>query len=176
MVVCNRYATSLFQLTIDEKIDISSELNEVNALFLENTELFDVFCAENILTTDKIAILEKLFKGKISTILYNFIAVLIEKKRINLWKQIYIEFFAIYNENKKILTAFATTAIELDNSQKDKILAKISKITGRNVEITYNVNPDIIGGIIIKYDNTLIDDSIKNRLKNLNKQIKEVGV
>ncbi|MFI3227356.1 MAG: ATP synthase F1 subunit delta [Clostridia bacterium] len=178
MVVSNRYASSLFDIALGEKClnEVFSDLNDVTKIISENTELYSVLSAPNINVSDKIAIFEKLFKGKIQAILYNFIAILIEKKRVDLFFEIKDEFTEIYNNHKNILKAKVTTAAEIDEPTKASVLAKIKAKTGREVELECVIDPEILGGIIIKYDNTLLDGSVKTRLSNLNEKIKEVGV
>ena len=178
MVVSNRYASSLFEIAKEENIlsEIFSDLSDISKIFEQNKELYNVLSAPNINDTDKIAIFEKLFKGKIQAILYNFIAILIDKKRIDLFFDIKNEFVEIYNQDKNIIKANVTTAIEMDDDLKVKVLEKIKAITKKEVVMQYVIDESIIGGIIIKYDNTLIDDSVQTKLLNLNKQIREVGV
>lgn len=178
MVVSNRYALSLFEIANEDNIldVVCKDISQLSEILKENAELYSVLSAPNINLVDKIAIFEKVFKGKINDIAYNFIAVLIEKSRINLFFEIKDEFINIYNQEKQIVEALVTTAIEIDEELSQKVLEKIKNLTKKDVKVTYLVDESIMGGVIIKYDNTLIDDSVRTRLENLNKKIKEVGV
>lgn len=170
MIVSNRYALSLFE------IDSNININELENAFKDNEELFSVLVAENINITDKIEIFTKIFKGKIEDVLFNFVAVLIEKKRINLFFEICDEYTKMSNDKNKKLIAFVTSAVELTDTQKNDLAIKLNKKTGKEITLETIVDTSILGGVIVKYDNTLIDGSVKTKLLNLNKQIKEVGV
>lgn len=178
MVVCNRYASSLFSIALEEGIldEVHTEILEISELFTTEKDLYSILSAPNINNDDKIAIITKLFKDKINTILFNFFAILIEKKRIDLFFEVKDEFIAIYNDEKNIIKAQAITAVPMTKTMSDIVLRKIKDNTGKNVDLECIVKPEILGGIILKYDNKLVDGSVKTRLLNLNKEIKEVGV
>lgn len=178
MVISNRYALSLFEVVKEENIltEVYSEMNDIAKILSENKDLFSVLSAPNINVEDKIAIFEKLFKGKIQAISYNFIAILIEKGRIDKFFEIKEEFIKIYNEDRNIIKAQVITAVEIDEETTASIVLKIKARTNKEVEVENVIKPEILGGVIIKYDNVLIDGSVKTRLTNLNNNIKEVGV
>lgn len=178
MVVSNRYAMSLYEIANEENIlkEVSSQMQDMATILLENSDLFSVLSAPNINVADKLAIAEKLFKDKVQPIFYNFVAILVEKSRIDLFFEIKNEFVEIYNKNNNIIKAQVTTAVEIDEALKEQVLGKIKAKTNSDVLLECMVDPSILGGIIIKYDNTLIDSSVKTRLLNLNSNIKEVGV
>lgn len=178
MVVCNRYASSLFSIASEEGIldEVHTEILEISELFTTEKDLYSILSAPNINNDDKIAIITKLFKDKINNILFNFFAILIEKKRIDLFFEVKDEFIAIYNDEKNIIKAQAITAVPMTKTMSDIVLRKIKDKTGKNVDLECIVKPEILGGIILTYDNKLVDGSVKTRLLNLNKEIKEVGV
>ncbi len=99
-----------------------------------------------------------------------------KQKRIDLFFEIKDEFIAIYNIEKNIIKAQAITAVPMSKTMSDIVLRKIKDETGKNIDLECVVKPEILGGIILMYDNKLIDGSVKTRLLNLNNEIKEVGV
>ena len=173
MVVSNRYANSLFELAKSENIldEVYSNLDGIYKAFKDNKELFDVLCSPSIKDFDKTEIVSKVFKGQVHEYTKNFLCVLITKKRINLFFGIKDEFSNIYNDEKNIEYAKITTAIELDSSSKEKLLEKLSKDRNKEIKALFSVDEDILGGVIVAFNNKIIDGSIKTKLSNLNKQM-----
>ncbi len=173
MKVFSRYATSLYEIADEnKKVDeVSKELEQIAKVFEDNAELFDVFSSPTVSVSDKLAILSKVFKGKISETAYSFLGVLCEKKRIDLFFEVKDEFKEIHFAEKKQIEAVITTAIEIDSKTKASLVKRLEEKTGKSVIPSYEVDKTIMGGVIVSYDNTLIDGSIKTKLLNLNKHI-----
>lgn len=175
MVVSNRYALSLFEIAKEENKlkEVFENISELAVALSQNDELFNVLASPNINISDKIAILEKIFKDKLEKTLFNFVAILIEKKRIDLFFEIKDEFVAIYNEENNIINAQVITAVEMDKDTENSVLEKLKAETKKEVVLECIIKPEILGGIIIKYNNTLMDGSVKTRLEKLNNTIKQ---
>ena len=103
--------------------------------------------------------------------LTNFLDVLIENHRIPAIFRIRREFERLWQEHNKLLPVEVTSAIELDPATVKEIGNRIGQQTGRRVELTSSVDPDILGGIVLRVGNSILDASIRNRLESLRKQV-----
>lgn len=101
----------------------------------------------------------------------SFSKLLIKQNNIKLLNKIIKEFEDYYNKKNNILSVKVLSANKLDNSEKKEISKSLNKKLNKQIEIIEKVDPKIKGGIIIKYDDTLINGSIKNRLKLLRNNI-----
>ncbi len=81
------------------------------------------------------------------------------------------EFDALYAEERKLLPVTITSAVELDKDTLQGVASKIEENTGRKVELTTKVDPDVIGGLIMRVGNMVMDGSIRARLERLRKQV-----
>lgn len=168
------YANALFGLCKEEDcIDLVYEkLNEYNAVFTEFDDLQKLLSVPTIALPDKLDILSKVFKN--DSIAYNFLCLLVEKKRINYFESIADEFNEIYNSYRNIIEITATTSIPLTDETRQKLIDKLSQKSSKKVKLIETVSPDILGGIIINYGNTQIDNSIRGKLKDITKQLKQM--
>lgn len=168
------YANALFELCKEEDcIDLVYEkLNEYNAVFTEFNDLQKLLSVPTITLSDKLNIISKVFKN--DNIAYNFLCVLVEKKRINNFESIVNEFNKIYNSFRNIIEITATTSIPLTDETRQKLIDKLSQKSGKKVKLIETVSPDILGGIIINYGNTQIDNSIRGKLRDITKQLKQM--
>lgn len=168
------YANALFELCKEEEcIDlVYDKLNKYNSVFIEFKDLQKLLSVPTIELTDKLNILSKVFKN--DGIAYNFLCILVEKKRINSFAGIVDEFNIIYNSYKNIIEVTATTSIPLTEEIRQKLVDKLEQKSGKKIKLIEIVSPEILGGIIINYGNTQIDNSIKGKLKDISKQLKQI--
>lgn len=101
--------------------------------------------------------------------------LLVAKRRTNLVEQIRQGFRDLLDDHKGLARASVTTAIPLTDEQAKEIAAKLSGITGKQVTIEPSVNPDILGGLIARIGDTLIDGSTRSRLLALKKELQGAG-
>jgi F-type H+-transporting ATPase subunit delta len=101
----------------------------------------------------------------------NFLELLIEKHRMPAIFRIRRELDRLWREENKMLPVQLTSAIELDSETVANLGRTIGERTGRKVDVTATVNPDILGGIILRVGNSILDASIRNRLESLRKQV-----
>lgn len=101
----------------------------------------------------------------------NFLELLIEKHRMPAIFRIRRQLDALWREENKMLPVQLTSAIELDDETVANLGRTIGERTGRKVDVTASVNPDILGGIVLRVGNSILDASIRNRLEHLRKQV-----
>ena len=101
----------------------------------------------------------------------NFLQALIERHRMPAIFRIRQEFEALFDDAKRLLPVTITSAVALDDATVDGLGRRIGEQVDREVEVSATVDPDILGGIVLRVGNVILDASIKNRLEDLRKQV-----
>jgi F-type H+-transporting ATPase subunit delta len=101
----------------------------------------------------------------------NFLELLIEKHRVPAVFRIRRDFDALWREENQLLSVQLTSAVALDDATVADLGRTIGERTGRKVDVSATVNPDILGGIVLRVGNSILDASIRNRLESLRKQV-----
>lgn len=169
----DRYTKALWQIAEErnETEKFGRELSEVTNTISENSDIEDFFVNPIIKISDKKEILQKCFEGKIDDKLYNFLDLLVDKNRMFLLENIRIAFNKKIAEKQNILNVEAQTVIALDDDMRAKLSEKLSKITGKNINIINVIDKSIIGGVILRFDGNIIDGSVQTQLKRIQKQL-----
>jgi F-type H+-transporting ATPase subunit delta len=166
------YARSLFEVAKeqDDLDTVREQLGQVADALSENRDLQVFFFSPYFSSDEKKDGLSKLLEDADDTIV-NFLALLIEKHRTPALFRIRQRFEALWQEENKVLPVQITSAIELSDDIVSSIGDRIGERTGRKVELTSEVDPDILGGLVLQVGNNVLDASIRNRLDNLRKQV-----
>jgi F-type H+-transporting ATPase subunit delta len=166
------YARSLFEVAKEhDKLDlVRDQLGEFADALSETRELQMFFFSPYFSTQEKKEGLERAVTD-VDPVVLNFLELLIEKHRMPALFRIRREFEALWEEENRLLPVQVTSAIELDESTVRQIGDAIGEQTGRRIELTSEVDPDILGGIVLRVGNSILDASIRNRLEKLRKQV-----
>lgn len=167
--VALRYAKSLFKIARDEKEmeDVKIHFEKLLKIFEEN-DLWKIFKYPKINIKEKKEILEKI---PVPLFIRNFIFILLEKKRINLLPLIFEEYCHILEKYLKIAKGEIISAIKLGEEEKNLLKEKIEKLLNKKVILEERIDKNIIGGVVVKVENTFIDGSIKTALERLKNQL-----
>jgi F-type H+-transporting ATPase subunit delta len=101
----------------------------------------------------------------------NFLELLAERHRMPALFRIRRIFEGLWAEENKLLPVVVTSATELDAGLVEDIGKRIEEQTGRRVELSSNVNPDVLGGLMVRVGNMVLDATVRNRLEQLRKQV-----
>jgi F-type H+-transporting ATPase subunit delta len=166
------YARSLFEVAEErDKIDlVRDELGQLADALAESRELELFFFSPYFSTEEKKQGLDKAVVGA-DEIVRNFLAVLIENHRMPALMRIRREYDRLWREANQLLPVQVTSAVELDAAVTRQIGEEIGRQTGRKVELSSNVDPDVLGGIVLRVGNSILDASIRSRLERLRKQV-----
>jgi ATP synthase F1 delta subunit len=103
--------------------------------------------------------------------LTNFLELLVEKHRMPVLFRIRRQYDALWAKENKRLGVTVTSAVELDPEIAQRIGSEIEEQTGNTVELQSNVDPEILGGLVVQVGNMVLDTSIRNRLEKLRKSV-----
>ena len=170
--IASVYARSLFEVAKEQdKLDkVRGQLGEFASALDQNRELQVFFFSPYFSTPEKKDGLKKAVSGTYE-IFDNFLELLIEKHRMPAIFRIRAEFDRLWEEENKLLPVTVTSAVELPKSTVKQIGDRIAEQTDRKVDLQSRVDPDILGGIVVRVGNSVLDASIRNRLENFRKQV-----
>ena len=166
------YARALFEVAAEhDKIDLVREqLGEFAEALNESHELQMFFFSPYFSTEEKQDGLRRTVTEADENFL-NFLSLLLENHRMPVIFRVRREYDRLWREAHQLLAVSITSAVELDPSVAERVGDEIGRQTGRTVELTSAVDPEILGGIVVRVGNSIIDASIRTRLDNLRKQV-----
>jgi ATP synthase F1 delta subunit len=166
------YARSLFEVAKEQdKLDeVREQLGQFADALEGNRELQVFFFSPYFSSEEKKDGLGKVLDGANPAIL-NFFELLVEKHRMPALFRIRRTYDQLWEHENKLLPVEITSAIELDDEIAQRIGDQIGQQTGQRVELTKTVDPEILGGLVLRVGNSILDASIRNRLENLRKNV-----
>lgn len=172
--LATKYATAIFEIANDEKnLDgYDKDLAKVRADVFDIPEAVKFFQNPLVPHQAKKDLLKRAFDKEISEIVMNFLMLLVDKKRIGVFREIYDIFTSLKNKAQGVLIADVTTAFALTKKQQDALIKKLTTLTGRKVQIRTHKDASILGGIILKIGDKRIDGSAAGRLRALQSSLR----
>jgi ATP synthase F1 delta subunit len=166
------YARSLFEVAKEHDVldRVHDELGEFSDALSENRDLQVFLFSPYFSSAEK-------QKGVASVVsdaderFVNFLELLAERHRMPALFRIRREFEALWAEEHQLLPVTVTSAVELDEGLVQEIGSRIQEQTGRKVELSSNVDPDVLGGLMVRVGNMVLDGTVRNRLERLRKQV-----
>ena len=178
-LVSKTYGDALFELSLEEKKE--DILFEEAKTFLEvirnDDELVRFMKHPKIVKEEKIKTGKNIFDGRFSKEFAGFLLVLIQKDRFAEVEKTLEYFIGRMKEHKKIGVAYISTATVLSDVQKEIIAARLLETTDyESFEMNYTVDETLLGGMVIRVGDRVVDTSIKNKLRELSKQLSALQV
>ena len=172
--VARRYATALADVVgkSGETETVKSELKTWEDLMNDNSQLQNAFANPAIAHLNKEKVLDGLLaKTKPTKTTANFLRVLLRNSRLTELRQINEKFAAVLEERSGVVAAEITSARPLSDSEKAELKASLAKLTGKLVNLNFEIDENIIGGVVTRVGSTVYDDSVKTQLENLKTQL-----
>jgi F-type H+-transporting ATPase subunit delta len=170
--VANRYAKALFDLAEDMKIldQVDADCRLINGICRQNRDFMLFLRSPVIKEAKKMAVMKAIFEKNLTTLTYRFLLIITRHKREGIIDQITEQFSIIYKDEKNILPAVLTTAVEANPDIRKKIIAVLEDYTKASIELTEQVDEDIIGGFVLDFADKQYDASIISKIKDLRKE------
>lgn len=176
-LVSKTYGEALFKLAIEEnQLDLlEEEAKGVLEVFRSNEELVKVLNHPKISREEKISMIENVFRGKVSDNTVGFLVIIVEKGRNNELEEIFEYFLAEVKEYKNIGVAFVTSAVLLSDERKKQIEDRLLEVTKYvQFEMHFAVDESIIGGLVIRIGDRVVDSSIRTKLNTMSNELKKI--
>jgi ATP synthase F1 delta subunit len=166
------YARSLFEVATErEQLDVvKQQLDQFAGALHDNRELAVFFFSPYFSVDEKKNGLHSSVEGADPAFM-NFLEALIERHRMPAIFRIRTDFEALYDKSNKLLPVTVTSAVELDAETIESLGKRIGEQTGNEIELTSNVDPEILGGIVLRVGNFIMDASIRTRLEKLRREV-----
>ncbi|GEQ98699.1 ATP synthase subunit delta [Iodidimonas gelatinilytica] len=172
-----RYATALFELAqAQDALDtVESDLSKLKALMADGADIAAMVASPVLTRTQQGAMVASLAKPLgLSPLTMKFLGVLAQNRRLNTLAPAIRDFAALQAAHKGEVTADIRSARALTKTQMTALEAKLKSIAGRDVAINADVDPSLIGGLVIKLGSRMIDGSIATKLDSLERAMKGV--
>jgi F-type H+-transporting ATPase subunit delta len=173
--VAGRYARAFAEVAAEHKMDPDKtiqELEQISALFAHSHELHNVFLNPAVPHEQKISLLDAIIQKTGGTKwLRNFLAVLIEHRRIGQIGEITREFREQLDQRMGIADAQVNSARELSPSEKKMLEAQLAGVTGKKIRAHYGEDPALLGGAVVRIGSTIYDGSVRGQLQRIKEQI-----
>jgi F-type H+-transporting ATPase subunit delta len=166
------YARSLFEVARERgKLDqVREQLGQFVDALNENRELAVFFFSPYFSIKEKQDALARVLEGA-DEIFLNFLRLLIEKHRMPVIFRIRQAFEQLWEQENRTLPVEITSAIELDEGTTESLATQIAERAGRKVKLSTRVDPEILGGLVVRVGNSILDASIRNRLEQLRRHV-----
>jgi ATP synthase F1 delta subunit len=170
--IADVYSRALFEVAKERNaLDVvRDQLWEFTKALDSNRDLQVFFFSPYFSTDEKKDGLKRAVTG-VDPVFENFLEALIERHRMPVIFRIRARFEELWDDENQLLPVEVTSSVELDPSTVESIGARIGEQTGRTVELSSKVDPDILGGLVLRVGNFVLDASIRNRLNQLRKQV-----
>jgi F-type H+-transporting ATPase subunit delta len=168
------YAKALFEVAVEkgDTGDIEKDLDGIKKLLGKNKKFRDILYHPSIIKSDKKDLIDKVIVPECSSKwVKNLLFLLVDKRRERMLDNLPDVFKGVAGKIRGVIPVKIQTAIALNEERLGKLKKNLEKLTKKKVEIETEINKDIIGGMIIRIENKIIDGSITNHLKNLKKSL-----
>ena len=172
------YAQALFEVASEKGIadEVEKDLEGIKELLRTNKKFRDILYHPSIAKTEKKGIISKTIGLQCSKWVRNLLFILIDKRRERILDSLADLYKEVASQIRRITHIKVQTAIPLTESRLDRLKENLEKLTKKKVELETEINRDIIGGMIIKIGNKIIDGSVINHLKNLKKNLSKTAL
>lgn len=172
------YGGSLYELALEEGLTgmILGELEQVLSIFDQNPDYGRFLGTLSIAKQERCDALQEAFGGKIHPYLLNFMKILCENGTIGQLKGCAKAFRARYNRDNGIVEVRAVTAVALSAALQDKLKGKLEQSLHKTVELTNQVDPACVGGVLLELPGRQLDGTVKHRLEEIGRVLKQTSV
>ncbi|UIE36405.1 ATP synthase F1 subunit delta [Leptodesmis sichuanensis] len=176
--ILERYAQALLSLAQDNNIldQVGNDVNSILGVLKESPDLQEFLDNPLIKPADKKAVMNRILGDSVHPYTRNFIQVLVDRRRIMFLEGICKEFQALLRKLNQTVLAEVTSARELTDDQKNSLREKVLAMTGaRQVELETHIDPELIGGVVIRIGSQVIDASLRGQLRRLSLRLNTVA-
>lgn len=174
----NRYAKALLDAAIEQEIleKTKEDMAFIQSTILSSPELRLFLKSPIVKKEQKKAALLAIFDKKIGDLSINLLNLLSQKGRENLLEDIAANFHELYNQYHGIIEVDVVSALGIEKNQLTSLTKKLENITGKKVNVTTSVKEDLIGGMLVRIDDTVIDGTVKHKLNALKDRFTSASV
>lgn len=178
--IASRYARALADTLFERKVDAqkaAAQLRSMIGLLESSRPLREVWDNPAVELEQKIAVLDALAaKMALEPLVRNFMAVVIQHRRVPQLEEVTQQFEAEVNERLGIANAQVTSARDLEPAERSQVESQIAAVTGKTVKASYSTDSTVLGGAVIRVGSTIYDGSVRGQLDRLKQQLVSDGI
>lgn len=170
------YGTALYTLALEEGLtgSLLAELRVLQESFRETPDFIRLLSSPNLSKQERCQVLDDCFREKVHAYVLNFLKILTEKGYMKHFHDCCQSFEALYSRDNGILPVTAITAVPMSREQAEKLAAKLSRATGKQVSLQNKVDPSVLGGVRLDYDGKRLDDTVSHRMDAITAALKGI--
>ena len=172
--ISKRYSDALIEIINDGKLTYekaSTDLNLIESTLTQSADLDEFLNNPLVSIDDKKDLVVKIFAEDVDTFVLNFLKVLIDKDRFSAFKEIIATYKEALDKKNNLSRVNITSAIALSEDAKNRLKSKLESKLQKTVALDWEINPEIIAGLVIKMGDNVIDTSLRHKLEDLSKNI-----
>ena len=175
IAVAQVYSRAMHDLAVsrDEADALAEELEQLAAYLGEHADLATFFASPLIDPDDRAKSLERLFRGKASDLLVDSLQVINRKGRLGLLGAVAETYHLLHQEHLGRVDVHVSTAVELTQTTRARLESVLEQYSGRQPQLIEQVDPSLIGGIVLKIDDQKIDASVIHQIGRLRRALRE---
>lgn len=176
-LVSKTYGDALYELVVEKKKedDWLEQVRELLVILEENDDLGRLMNHPKIIKEEKIHIIENIFKGRVADEVVGIMRILIAKDHFNEMESVFRYFVDAVKEHQCIGTAYVSSAVELSERQKEAVEKRLLETTKYvRFEMHYDVDTTLIGGMVIRIKDRVVDSSIRTKLQKLSSELSKI--
>ena len=172
--VGNVYAQGLYSLAKDESLTLTilEQMQVLEKSFSQEPAFLRLLSTPNLPKEERCAVVDSSLRDKVHPYVLNFLKILTEKGYIRYFSDCVSSFKEQYNEDNGILPVDVISAVELTAEQKERLMEKLSALTGKKIELNNKIDAECLGGIRLDYDGKRIDGTVRNQLDEIRNLLK----
>ena len=167
--VAKRYARALFSEARSQDIlqSVEEDLGAICSVIDDSDGLKRFLKSPNATREDKLALFERIFSDRVTTLTMHAFRLLLKRRREGLIVHLRDEYALLRRENEKVVHALVSSSYAIDQAQRDAIVEKSASSTGRRVEAEFEIDKSIIGGVRVTYGNYVLDGTARGYLERM---------
>ncbi len=167
--ISKEYGTALFMLAceVNEQEGYRKALEDIKTAFIENPHFQELLASPSVPLNERLCIIDSVFADKLPEHILSYLKLLCEKGRISYFMESVQEYYELFDASKRISNAKVTSAVELTENEKQKLITKLETIVKGKVQAEYFVDADLLGGFIVEMDGKIMDNSLRHRLHEI---------
>jgi|AntRauTorcE11898_2_1112593.scaffolds.fasta_scaffold34795_2 F-type H+-transporting ATPase subunit delta len=170
------YASSLFEVAkeLDEIESVFEELSFITDRFFEDKKFYHFFTSTTVGKEERKEVIDNIYGQKINNALLNFLKILIDKNRASSIFDIKNVYASLLDQQRNVKRVTIESVVELTDAHKTKLIHKLSDLTGSEIVLKNVITPEILGGVIMRIDNEIVDASVLSKLNNIQNSVSKI--
>lgn len=177
-LISKRYATSLLEagLELDKTEKFYDELKSISQVLESEEKLQEILRHPKITKDEKKSLISSVFEGRLSQEILNFLYIIIDKRRERHLLEIIEEYRILFNEYKGIIDVVAITAVPMEKKSREKLKLVLENKLNKKIQLSNEIDNSIIGGVLLKMGDRIIDSTLTSQLKDMEAIIKNISI